>query len=781
MRRSTAGLEASLGSLRNRLLVNAFAIAAVTKAAQGFFRSAIEFEDVKARLVGLTGSVEGAEFAFKKLNQVAATTPFQLGDVVNAGAQLEAFGASATDTIKPITDLAAFMGTTATEAANAFGRAYAGGAGAADILRERGVLNIIKSFKGIEDLSKITLPEFREALLGALVDPTVGIEGSSERMSKTFSGAMSNMLDSLSRLTAAISSRFLPSITDMVKGITDLSNAGVQLFTSVDMTQTDPFGTKELSGRLGTLTIKDIPKLRQEIAKAEADFTKLQKKRKQQPLLPGMIEPVQFEQFDLSINTSQAEESTKSFQILLGDQQVALDQTGVKILELGTGITGLVNPLADAQQAIRDQIEVSGALGEQIDVEEGKLNTLRKTLQKLEDQEKRRNAQLREEAQAQIQRNAAIQGRIISQQREIQLNELNSELDSELLDNASLLTTAINSNSGSIEKNIQIEQVRLQTISRIRDSLNLSEDQMKKFRDGLDLTNVKLDENGQSFILANGETVTFSKENAALIEKIILASQTMQLYNDAIARNKQELVDNNEQQKIQAQTLATFNGLFLQTDKGQRRNIENTIALMEANKKLIISQNDISEADFKSVIASLSDELQNLGEKNIDLNNIFTQIAGSINVLSSSMKALGDESATAAEKNAALLKTMGGLMMTLGAGTPISGVGAVLSAFGAAIGHTGGYIKQDGSIQRFATGGMVQGQDNVPILAQAGEFIMQRSAVQNIGVQNLADMNRTGNAGGVTVNIQGNMIGNDEFVRDSLIPQLKEVSDQNLA
>lgn len=772
MRRSTAGLEASLGSLRNRLLVNAFAIAAVTKAAQAFFRSAIEFEDVKARLVGLTGSVEGAEFAFKKLNQVAATTPFQLSDVVNAGAQLEAFGASATDTIKPITDLAAFMGTTATEAANAFGRAYAGGAGAADILRERGVLNIIKSFKGIEDLSKITLPEFREALLGALVDPTVGIEGSSERMSKTFSGAMSNMLDSLSRLTAAISSRFLPSITDMVKGITDLSNAGVQLFTSVDMTQTDPFGTKELSGRLGTLTIKDIPKLRQEIAKAEADFTKLQKKREQQPLLPGMIEPVQFEQFDLSINTSQAEESTKSFQILLGDQQVALDQTGVKILELGTGITGLINPLADAQQAIRDQIEVSGALGTEIDVEEGKLNTLRETLQKLEDQEKRRNAQLREEAQAQIQRNAAIQGRIISQQREIQLNELNAELDSELLDNASLLTTAINSNSDSIEKNIQIEQVRLQTIAKIRDSLNLSEEQMKKFRDGLDLTNVKLDENGQSFILANGETVTFSKENAALVEKIILASQTMQLYNDAIARNKQELADNNEQQKIQAQTLATFNGLFLQTDEGQRRNIESTIALMEANKELIISQNNISEADFNLVIKNLNSDLT----ETVDVTGL---AAASLTTLASSFKELTADGVSTEKQLQIMLRTIGSLAAMFPGGQLI-GAGFTAASMLVPVGHTGGLIR-DNSIQRFATGGMVQGQDNVPIMAQAGEFIMQRSAVQNIGVQNLADMNRTGNAGGVTVNIQGNMIGNDEFVRDSLIPQLKEVSNQNLA
>ena len=93
---------------------------------------------------------------------------------------------------------------------------------------------------------------------------------------------------------------------------------------------------------------------------------------------------------------------------------------------------------------------------------------------------------------------------------------------------------------------------------------------------------------------------------------------------------------------------------------------------------------------------------------------------------------------------------------------------------------TGGLIKDNG-IQRFATGGMVQGQDNVPIMAQAGEFIMQRSAVQNIGVQNLAEMNRNGTSNGVTVNIQGNMIGNDEFVRDTLIPQLTKVSSQNLA
>ena len=87
-----------------------------------------------------------------------------------------------------------------------------------------------------------------------------------------------------------------------------------------------------------------------------------------------------------------------------------------------------------------------------------------------------------------------------------------------------------------------------------------------------------------------------------------------------------------------------------------------------------------------------------------------------------------------------------------------------------AFGHTGGLVKENG-IQKFAQGGMVQGQDNVPILAQAGEFIMKREAVQDIGVSQLAQMNRSGSAG-VTINVQGNMIGNESFVRDVLIPEI---------
>ena len=222
---ATSKMRRQLGAIRNNLLLVTFAFGGIVKAISSIVGVSARFEAVKTRLVGLTGSVKAAEKAFQTFNDVAATTPFQLEDVVNAGAQLQAFGSDAEALIKPITDLAAFMGTTATEAANAFGRAFAGGAGAADILREKGILNIIKTSQGLTDLAKTTLPEFREALIHTLQDPVVGIEGSTDRMSKTFLGAMSNMKDSASRLAARMGDELLPSMVKVAEATRDFLNS----------------------------------------------------------------------------------------------------------------------------------------------------------------------------------------------------------------------------------------------------------------------------------------------------------------------------------------------------------------------------------------------------------------------------------------------------------------------------------------------------------------------------------------------------------------------------
>lgn len=253
LRLSTSGLRRSVGALRNNLLLVSFAFGAVATSMTKLISASTRFESIRTRLVGLTGSVENAQKAFANFNEVAATTPFSLEDVVNAGAQLKAFGADANALIKPITDLAAFMGTTAVEAANSFGRAFAGGAGAADILRERGILNIIKSSQGIEDLSKITLPEFRQALISALQDPVVGIQGSTDRLSKTFEGSVSNMRDALTRLSVSTGDA-LKDFFQMDKVVAAIGKRASEMAKQISLAS-DP--VTSLSERLKALGIEN--------------------------------------------------------------------------------------------------------------------------------------------------------------------------------------------------------------------------------------------------------------------------------------------------------------------------------------------------------------------------------------------------------------------------------------------------------------------------------------------------------------------------------------------
>ena len=107
------------------------------------------------------------------------------------------------------------------------------------------------------------------------------------------------------------------------------------------------------------------------------------------------------------------------------------------------------------------------------------------------------------------------------------------------------------------------------------------------------------------------------------------------------------------------------------------------------------------------------------------------------------------------------------------------GIGAVIGTMfppaapvAAAVLHSGGLIKDDGKVQRFATGGTVRGGDNVPILAQGGEFVMSRNAVDSVGIENLNRMNQGGGGGAITLNISAPLV--DDTVVDSIIPAIRE-------
>lgn len=315
-----------------------------------------EFEALRERLVSLYGDADKAKDVFNQFKELAAKTPFSLRGVVTAGAQLKAFGLNAEKSLKSVADLAAFMGIDVVEAASAVGRAFAGGAGAADILRERGVLNLIKSIKGIDDLSKLTLPEFRKALLETMEDPAARIAGSTERMSKTFQGAMSNMGDAVETFAAAIGGSALSGIKNLVKQATFLIEALTPNVTALDEAREKAF---QLSYEFTSLT-STYTQLRKQ--------TKLSKEETE--LYKGTISKLQ-QQYpnylkNVDLHKDKLEDIEKAFSSARGEldkyitsllKQAAIEQQKGKIAELAIELgkyTRILYGLKNAQKEVNE-------------------------------------------------------------------------------------------------------------------------------------------------------------------------------------------------------------------------------------------------------------------------------------------------------------------------------------------------------------------------------------------------------------------------------------------
>lgn len=711
MRGSTSGLIANIGSLRNKILVYSFALGGATAAVNKFIGASVQFENARVRLEGLTGSAELASQAFDNFRGVASRTPFQLADVVNAGITLESFGVNANDTLESLVDLAAFMQTTATEAASALGRAYAGGAGAADILRERGILQIIKDSRGIQDLSKITLPEFRQALIAAMADPDGRISGSADRLSETFSGAVSNMQDSINEFAATIGDLVLDDMKALVNSIEDF-------FRAIDIKRIKEFTTAlfSLGIAIGLLKLKNLV----QSIKALDAFSK------------AML------RFNIATQVSVA--LTGRFVKVLGLMAALLvTDFFVQQLSLFDDFSDKVDNATDSTQKFNKEIDDYNFKTVNI------VKTTESFSKSVDDVEKALSNQ-RNSLKLQI---AELEGK--------------STRDLALIETGGQLTGAISDTSREID--ILNEKLKdLKGSEEFKQATEASINSLKSERDAIRAKIAELngtDLVGQRLITTN-KLLTTEEEN--LIKEIEDLTQKLQNQKDA-----QEALNNAKNKSLEKDR--TFLSLLGQTTEGQKANIQSTIDMVKANRQQFEVLGDVD-----SVLTLLGEQMKDL-EENDPLKGMAESSQGIANGILAASRAMITLRDSSEITHAQILQTIGSMLMMI-PGAQVHG--AVLQAAGMFIGHTGGLIKNNG-IQRFANGGMVQGQDNVPILAQEGEFIMRREAVQNIGVQNLADMNRSGQGGGVTLNIQGNMIANDEFVRDTLIPQIAKASRQGLA
>jgi hypothetical protein len=175
-------------------------------------KTAGQFEMLRARLVGLTGSQKEANRLFEEFNKIASQTPFSVKEVIDAGATLQAFGLDAENLLVGIADLAAFMQVDIATAAQNFGRAMNAGAGAADMFRDKGINQLVASFAGVKNVTELTLPQFQEALQKFIIDPAQPVAGATKLMAETLEGKFSNAGDAVDRLSARLGERFLPAV-----------------------------------------------------------------------------------------------------------------------------------------------------------------------------------------------------------------------------------------------------------------------------------------------------------------------------------------------------------------------------------------------------------------------------------------------------------------------------------------------------------------------------------------------------------------------------------------
>ena len=200
-------------------------------------------------------------------------------------------------------------------------------------------------------------------------------------------------------------------------------------------------------------------------------------------------------------------------------------------------------------------------------------------------------------------------------------------------------------------------------------------------------------------------------------------------------------------------------------------------ALREALLNKEILKNSIEDDKQATLLAEK--EKQDAKKKTEELNkNITNSLKGALisgmednDRFAKSFDRMLSDMARSMAANAILF----GLMSLLGSAT---GLG-FLKPEGGFLESVFDIFHQGGQVQGYSTGGMIPGYsaggnvDNVPIMAQAGEFVMRRSAVESIGLENMNRMNRTGKAGGsVNVNFTGNVLSK-QFIEREAIPAIR--------
>jgi len=200
--------KGSIMGLAARFAPLAAAAVGVTAAFKGLgsaVGAARKIEDIGVVLNSIVGSAEGGAQALQMIRDVAQELPFDFEQIAGATPALATVSADIKDleeNTRLAADIAATTGLSFEDAASQLQRAFSGGAGAADMFREKGVLAMAGFQAGATysiDETKAKLREFGK-----------DIDGAAEKLNDTFSGALSQTKDRLFDFKGSMGEAMLP-------------------------------------------------------------------------------------------------------------------------------------------------------------------------------------------------------------------------------------------------------------------------------------------------------------------------------------------------------------------------------------------------------------------------------------------------------------------------------------------------------------------------------------------------------------------------------------------
>lgn len=264
-KQALSGVQKRLGNVKNAVFSLRGALVGLGAGAviRGFVNVGKEVESLQVRFKFLFGSVEEGSKAFDNLAKFAGTVPFSLEEISRASGNLAVVAKDADDLnrVLEITgNVAAVTGLDFETTSSQIQRAFAGGIGAADLFRERGVRALLGFEAGAKVTAEETVKRFEELFSGdgrfanATKDLATTLEGTISMLGDKFFNFQKDVAEGFFDELKGEFGDLNKFLEDNEQAIEDIANS-IGTFFAGSITKTSQ-AIKDLTPAL--ITVKDV-------------------------------------------------------------------------------------------------------------------------------------------------------------------------------------------------------------------------------------------------------------------------------------------------------------------------------------------------------------------------------------------------------------------------------------------------------------------------------------------------------------------------------------------